>query len=163
MKLDSLKDVLEHELQDLYDAEQQITKAMPDMIEAVDSDQLKQSFSKHAKQTETQLERLKEAAEKAGLKVKGESCEAMAGILREGKKLFKADKGPLLDTAIISAAKRIEHYEIAGYNSLISLAESIDENQVVELLKQNLHEEEQTDAKLEDIADTIIASQVNGS
>jgi ferritin-like metal-binding protein YciE len=156
MQLRTLEDVLEHEIQDMYDAETQVKKAMPDMIKAVNDEKLKKSFEKHAQQTEDQLKRLEEAAGLLGIQVKGAQCEGMAGLINEGKKLFKEEASPVLDAALISSAQRIEHYEIAGYGTAATLAETLGETQAANLLKQNLGEEKKTDELLTQIAEKAI-------
>lgn len=153
MKLETLEDVLTHEIQDLYSAENQIIEAIPKMAKAATSDKLRKAFEDHLKETEEQAKRLEEAAEILGIEAKGHMCEGMKGLLKEGEKLLEQEPNEVLDAALISAAQRVEHYEIAGYGCALTYAQLLDENEVVEILKPSIEEEKKADELLTYIAE----------
>lgn len=156
MKLKTLNDVLVHELQDLFSAENQITEALPKMAKAATTDSLRDGFEEHLEQTQTHIERLQEIADVLNISLDGDTCKGMEGLLAEGSKLLKEDHSTVLDAALISAAQRVEHYEIAGYGSASTFAELLGFDDVVDLLNETLDEEKETDAKLTDIAETEV-------
>jgi ferritin-like metal-binding protein YciE len=156
-KLASLDDLLVHELQDIYHAEGQILKALPKMIKAANHPDLKEAFEEHRQQTEGQVRRLEQAFKLLGVPAKGKKCEGMAGLLEEGRKVIEEDAlPPVLDAALIAAAQKVEHYEIASYGCVCTYAEMLGYDQVHELLGQNLDEEETTDQKLTALAESVI-------
>jgi len=156
-KLNSLDDLLVHELQDIYNAENQILKALPKMIKAASHPELQSAFEEHLEQTEGQVERLDQVFKLLGVPAKGKKCEGMAGLLEEGKKVMEEDAEPsVMDAALISAAQKVEHYEIASYGCLCTYAELLGYDQVHDLLGQNLEEEEVTDEKLTELAESVI-------
>jgi ferritin-like metal-binding protein YciE len=156
-KLSSLEDLLVHELQDIYNAEGQILKALPRMIKAASHPELKTAFEEHRVQTEGQVERLEQAFKLLGVPVKGKKCDGMAGLLEEGKKTMAEDAEPsVLDAALIASAQKVEHYEIAAYGCVCTYAEMLGHEQVHELLGQTLEEEEETDQRLTALAETVI-------
>ena len=156
-KLTSLEDLLVHELQDIYHAEGQILKALPRMIKAASHPELKSAFEEHRLQTEGQVERLEQAFKLLGIPAKGKKCDGMAGLLEEGKKTMAEDAAPtVLDAALISAAQKVEHYEIAAYGCVCTYAEMLGHDVVHELLGQTLEEEEETDQKLSALAESVI-------
>jgi ferritin-like metal-binding protein YciE len=156
-KLKSLDDLLVHELQDIYNAEGQITKALPKMIKAASSPELQAAFEEHLEQTEGQIERLEQVFKLLGLPVKGKKCDGMAGLIEEGRKILEEDAEPSVkDAGIIAAAQKVEHYEIASYGCLCTYAEILGYEQVHDLLGQNLDEEETTDEKLTVLAENLI-------
>jgi ferritin-like metal-binding protein YciE len=156
-KLKSLDDLLLHELQDIYHAEGQIVKALPRMIKAASHPELQAAFEEHLEQTEGQIERLDQAFKLLGMPAKGKKCEGMAGLIEEGKKLMEEDaEPPVMDAALISAAQKIEHYEIASYGCVCTYAEMLGYEQVHDLLGQNLEEEETTDERLTVLAESVI-------
>ena len=156
-KLKSLDDLLVHELQDIYNAENQILKALPKMIKAASHPELQSAFEEHLEQTEGQVERLDQVFKLLGVPAKGKKCEGMAGLLEEGKKVMEEDAEPsVMDAALISAAQKVEHYEIASYGCLCTYAELLGYDQVHDLLGQNLEEEEVTDEKLTELAESVI-------
>lgn len=156
-KLSSLDDLLVHELQDIYHAEGQILKALPKMTKAATHPDLKAAFEEHRLQTEGQVRRLDEVFKLLGLPAKGKKCEGMAGLIEEGKKIMEQDAEPaVLDAALISAAQKIEHYEIASYGCVCTYAEMLGHDQVHELLGENLDEEEMTDQRLTALAESVI-------
>ena len=156
-KLTSLEDLLVHELQDIYNAEGQILKALPRMIKAASHPELKSAFEEHRLQTEGQVERLEQAFKLLGIPAKGKKCDGMAGLLEEGKKTMAEDAEPsVLDAALIAAAQKVEHYEIAAYGCVCTYAEILGHDDVHDLLGQTLDEEEETDQKLTALAETVI-------
>ncbi len=156
-KLASLDDLLVHELQDIYNAEGQILKALPRMIKAATHPDLKQAFEEHRQQTEGQVRRLEQAFKLLGVPAKGRKCEGMAGVIEEGRKVMEEDaEPPVRDAALIAAAQKVEHYEIASYGCVCTYAEMLGYDQVHDLLGQNLDEEETTDQRLTALAESVI-------
>jgi ferritin-like metal-binding protein YciE len=156
-KLATLEDLLIHELQDIYHAEGQILKALPRMIKAASHPELKSAFEEHRVQTEGQVVRLEQAFKLLGIPAKGKKCDGMAGLLEEGKKTMAEDAEPsVLDAALIAAAQKVEHYEIAAYGCVCTYAEMLGHDEVHELLGQTLDEEEETDQRLTALAETVI-------
>ena len=156
-KLASLDDLLVHDLQDIYHAENQILKALPRMVKAATHPDLKRAFENHRQQTEGQVRRLEQAFKLLGVPARGKKCEGMAGLLEEGRKMMEEDaEAPVMDAALISAAQKVEHYEIASYGCVCTYAEMLGYDQVHDLLGQNLDEEETTDQQLTSLAETVI-------
>ena len=156
-KLASLDDLLVHELQDIYHAEGQILKALPKMAKAAKHPDLKAAFEEHRQQTEHQVRRLEQAFKLLGVPAKGKKCEGMAGLLEEGKKMMEEDaEAAVMDAALIAAAQKVEHYEIASYGCVCTYAEMLGYDQVHDLLGQNLDEEETTDQRLTALAENVI-------
>ena len=157
MELSSLEDLLVEELKDLYSAENQLVKALPKMAKAASSDELREGFEKHLEQTKGHVQRLEKIFEALGENPKGKKCKGMEGLIEEGLEAMQEDYvGSVLDAALIGAAQRVEHYEIAGYGTVRSMAETLAEDDHVSLLKETLQEEKETDEKL-----TELASQIN--
>lgn len=156
-KLKTLDDLLVHELQDIFDAENQITKALPKMAKAATNPELQAAFEEHLEQTQGQIERLEQVFKLLGLPAKGKKCDGMAGLIEEGKKTMEQDAEPSVkDAALIAAAQKVEHYEIASYGCVCTYAEMLGYEQVHELLGQNLDEEETTDENLTVLAESVI-------
>jgi len=156
-KLNSLDDLLVHELQDIYNAENQILKALPKMIKAASHPELQSAFEEHLEQTEGQVERLDQVFKLLGVPAKGKKCEGMAGLLEEGKTVMEQDAEPsVMDAALIASAQKVEHYEMASYGCVCTYAEMLGYDQVHDLLGQNLEEEEVTDEKLSELAESVI-------
>jgi len=157
MRENTLRELFVDELRDLYDAENRLVKAIPKMARASMSDQLRSGFEHHLQQTKGHVDRLKEILISLKEKPAGKKCVAMVGIIQEGDQLIGEDfDGSVQDAALISAAQRVEHYEIAAYGCVHTWAKLLGEDQAAELLEKTLTEEKQTDAKL-----TEIASEVN--
>ena len=153
MKIESLHDLLVHELRDLYNAEKQITKALPKMAKAATAAPLADAFQSHLKQTEGQIKRLEQVFESLGEPVKSKTCDGMAGIIEEGKDIISEDfDDAAMDAALIAAAQKVEHYEIGSYGTVIAWAEAMGHNEAARLLKITLNEEESTDEKLSSLA-----------
>jgi ferritin-like metal-binding protein YciE len=157
MPLTSLKELYVDELKDLYDAENQILQALPKMAEAATAPRLKKAFEAHLKQTEDQVKCLEQIFEALGEKPAGKKCKAMAGLLKEGDDLLKEESEPeVLDAALIAAAQRVEHYEIAGYGTVCAWAKRLKETDAAALLQATLEEEGETDKKLTALAEPQI-------
>ena len=151
---DSIRDLLEVELQDPWSAETQLLEALPQMQEAASSAALKQAFAEHRQVTAQQVERLEEVCRNLGVDPKGETCNAMEGLVEESEELLDAfDRGPVLDAALIGAAQKVEHYEIAAYGTLTAMLKAMGERRSVELLTQSLVEEKAADDLLTRIAE----------
>jgi ferritin-like metal-binding protein YciE len=160
MKLDSLDNLLHHELKDLYSAENQLVKALPKMAKAASNDKLKAGFEGHLEQTKGHVERLDKIGETLGKKLSGHKCKAMEGLIEEGSELISEDADPAVrDAGLIGAAQRVEHYEIAGYGTARALAEQLGHSDVAELLQQTLDEEKETDEKLTELATSSVNSE----
>ncbi|WP_247235371.1 ferritin-like domain-containing protein [Telluribacter sp. SYSU D00476] len=152
-KMMKLDDLLEHQLQDLYSAENQIIEALPLMQEKASNPQLKKAFEMHLEQTRQQKERLEKVAELLDIKIKGEKCKAMEGIIKEAQSFLKEDASPeVMDAGLIAEAQRVEHYEIAGYGTARHYAEELGHKEAAQLLGQTLEEEKSTDEKLNKLA-----------
>jgi len=153
----TVNDLLKDELKDLYSAEKQLTKAIPKMEKGSHDPALKAAFSGHLKETEGQIKRLETIAQMLALKPTGKKCNGMEGVIKEGAEAL-AGKGDeaVLDLGIIGAGSRVEHYEMAGYMTAISLAQRLGFSQIVTLLKQSLAEEEAADTKLRKIASGLL-------
>ena len=150
-----LHDLFLDELADTRHAETQLTKALPKMIKAAESDELRSALESHLEETKGHIRRIDEAFAALNEKVKNIPCEAMKGILEEGDELVKETKGTTaLDAAIISAGQKVEHYEIASYGTLVAWATKMGHEEVASLLEDNLNEEKAADEKLTQIAET---------
>ncbi|WP_276495930.1 ferritin-like domain-containing protein [Pontibacter litorisediminis] len=157
MKLNNLKDLMIHEMKDIYNAEQQITKALPKMMDACSSDKLRQAFEEHLHVTEQQIQRLDRVFDSLGEKPTGEKCKAMEGIIRECEMMMseRADAS-VMDAALIACAQRVEHYEIAAYGTVCAYAKQLGMNDALQALQTTLQEEKQTDERLTMIAEQTI-------
>lgn len=151
--MDSLRELLIDELSDLYSAEKQLVAALPKMAKGANAESLREAILQHLEETEGQVERLDQVFEQMGEKPKRKKCKAMEGLIEEGSEILKKDGVPeVKDAAIIGAAQRVEHYEIAGYGTARALAESLSLPEIAELLQQTLDEEGEADKKLNDLA-----------
>ena len=156
MDLDSLKDLIIYELRDLYDSETQITEALPKLIEKAQYPQLKSALQEHLEVTRGQIRRLDSIFQRLGEKAKGETCKGMKGLIKEGDDMATRDGSQsVIDAAIISAAQRVEHYEMAGYGTVRTYADLLGEKEFASLLQQTLDEEKEADKSLTEIAKTI--------
>ena len=157
-KLTSLQVLLTQEVKDLYNAENQLVKALPKMAKAATNEDLKEGFTNHLEETKGHAERLEKVAEILGVSPKGKVCKAMKGLVEEGSEVIEEDGEPAVkDLALIVAAQKVEHYEISGYGSARALAEALGLDEVVNLLQQTLDEESACDSALTEIAETLIA------
>lgn len=151
--LENLNDLFIHELRDLYDAEQQMTKALPLLAEAATEEQLRTTFEEHLEETKEQLRRLQEIFKALGEPAEGKPCKAMNGLLAEAKETLDFDADPdVLDAALIVAAQKVEHYEIAGYGSVRTFAQVLGYKDAARLLEMTLKEESRTDERLNRIS-----------
>ena len=156
MKITSLRDLYLEQLRDLYDGENQIIKALPKMIEATESEELRSALEEHLEITRQQAQRLENIFQGLGEASKAEKCKGMEGIIKEGSELLKEDMSEnVKDAAIIASAQRVEHYEIAGYGTVRTYAELLGEDEAVDLLQQTLDEEKEADEKLSQLAEEI--------
>jgi ferritin-like metal-binding protein YciE len=153
MFMETLMDLLEDELKDIYNAENQLIKSMPRLAKKATSDTLKEAFATHLEETKNQVARLEKAAEILGIKLRGKVCHAMQGLVEEGKEILEEDgHDNVIDAALIGAAQRVEHYEMAAYGTVIAIAKQLKQREVVDLLNQTLAEEKKTDALLTKIS-----------
>ena len=153
MAAKKMQDLLIEELRDIYHAEKQITKALPKMEKAASNDQLKQAFRQHLEETKGQIERLEQVFEKLDTRTRGKHCAAMEGLIEEAKDIMEMDLVPeVRDAALIAAAQKVEHYEIAGYGTLHAYATACGLDEVAQLLEETLNEEKKTDQLLNKLA-----------
>jgi len=154
---ETMQDLLIEEMQDLYDAEKQLVKALPKMVKAANNQELSQAFENHLEQTRGHVERLERAFQILDQKPKGKTCAAMKGLITEAQERIEANEGATLaDLAMICAAQKVEHYEIAGYGTVKAWAEELGLGDVAALLQETLNEEKSADKKLSEIADKVI-------
>lgn len=160
MKLTTLQDLFVHELKDLYSAETQLVKALPKLAKAATNEELKAGFEEHLEQTKEHVARLEQIAEACECKLSGHKCKAMEGLVEEGQELVSEDASDSVrDAALIGAAQRVEHYEIAGYGTARALATCLGYEDAAELLEQTLEEEKATDVKLTELAESAINAE----
>jgi ferritin-like metal-binding protein YciE len=154
MAMETLEDLLEEQLKDLFSAENQLLKALPKMAKRAASPKLKKAFEQHTEQTRQHVERLRDVAERLEIKLSGKTCKAMEGLVKEGQEVLEEDgAGPLIDAALVAAAQRVEHYEISAYGTVRAMAEQLGEKQVAKLLQKTLDEESAADEKLTKISE----------
>jgi ferritin-like metal-binding protein YciE len=162
MKIKTLDDLFLHELRDLHSAEKQLLKALPKMAKAASSEKLQKALQTHLKETETHVERLEKAFEELDASSRGKKCAAMEGLIEEGSELLEEDiEAEVLDAALIGAAQRVEHYEIAGYGTAAAFAQHLGHTKTQRLLEQTLEEEKAADVKLTKLALSEINLQAN--
>jgi len=162
MKLHSLQDLFIHELRDIYDAERQLVKALRKMAKAASTDKLRSAFEQHLTETEGQVNRLEAVFADFDLKPKGRSCEAMKGLVEEGKTIISSsDDEATGDAGLIAAAQKVEHYEIATYRCLREWAQELGHDHAARLLGETLAEEKNANAKLNELAKSRINDQAN--
>ena len=153
MSVGSIEELFIDELKDLYSAEHQITKTLPKLVKAATTLELKKAFENHLKETEGQIERLDRVFEILGKSPRGKTCAGMKGVLEEGAEMLKeTEEGSIRDAALISAAQRVEHYEMAGYGSVREYAKLLGQNEIAKLLEKTLEEEKAADSKLGQVA-----------
>lgn len=156
MAKQGLRELYIDELRDLYDAENRLVKALPEMAKAAESDDLRAGFEEHLEQTRGHVDRLRQIFESLDEKPSGKKCAAMVGLIQEGEDLMDGDfEGGVKDAALISAAQRVEHYEIAAYGCLKTWAGLLGETEAQSLLEQTLSEEKATDEKLNELSEEI--------
>jgi len=158
-QLDSMETLFVDQLRDLYDAEQRLTQALPKMASAAHSPRLKAAFQQHLRETQGQVTRLERVFQAAGQSAKAETCQAMKGLIAEGEEVVGATGDPdVKDAALIAAAQRVEHYEIAGYGCARTFAQRLGNQEAARLLQETLDEEAATDKKLTQLAEEGINS-----
>src|SRR5581483_6146835 len=156
-EFNSFNDLFANQIEDLYDAEQRLTKALPKMAEAATSSQLKQAFQAHLTETEGHVSRLERIFREINIEPKRDTCEAMKGLIAEGEEMIKAHGDPdIKDAALIAAAQRVEHYEMSGYGTARTFAQRLGLAQAANLLQQTLNEEKAADEKLNRIAESSV-------
>jgi ferritin-like metal-binding protein YciE len=166
MKENTLKELYIDELRDIYDAENQLTKALPKLAKAATSSELRAGFTEHLEQTKGHVDRLEKIFNELQEKPTGKKCKGMHGLVEEGEEIIKEYdlEGETLDAGLISAAQRVEHYEIAAYGCVRTYADLLGESDAVQLLEQTLKEEKETDQKLTKLAEKInVEAEEQGS
>jgi ferritin-like metal-binding protein YciE len=157
MKIESMEELFLQQIEDLYDAEKRLVKALPRMADASTSLTLKQAFESHLLQTEGHVTRLETIFRQMNKDAKAETCAAMKGLVSEGEDVVShIDESPLRDAGLIAAANRVEHYEIAAYGSARTFAQTLGLNQAAALLEQTLQEEKEADQKLTRLAESMV-------
>ena len=157
MKTSTLQDLLVEEIRDLYDAEKQLIRALPKMAKAASDSELGDAFREHLEQTKEQAARLERVFESMGMKAKSKPCAAMKGLIQEGQETMSEDmEEGLMDCAIVGAARRVEHYEMAGYDTARSMAQALGLKDAMQLLQETLNEETQTDKKLAQVSKRLL-------
>jgi ferritin-like metal-binding protein YciE len=163
MKQNTLKELYLDELRDLYDAEQQLVKALPKMAKASTSPELRSGFEEHLEQTKGHVQRLEQIFEELGEPAKGKKCKGMAGLVAEGAEMMDEDfEDKVMDAGLISAAQRVEHYEIAAYGTVRTFANLLGESEAESLLETTLNEEKETDQKLTEASQQINPAALRG-
>ena len=163
-ELTTLRDLFEDELRDVYDAERQILKALPKIMNAVSDESLREALSDHLEETRGQVDRLEQAFQSLELKAKGKHCSGMEGILEEGRDLLEEEgTEAVMDAAFIAGCQRVEHYEITAYGSLMAWAKILGYSDVLALLKANEQEEKAADVKLTKLAESTINRQAGAA
>jgi ferritin-like metal-binding protein YciE len=156
MAENGLRELYLDELKDLYNAENQLIKALPKLAKTSTSDELREGFEQHLEQTKGHVERLEQIFEAMDESPKGKKCAGMEGLVKEGSEVMDEDfEGAVMDAALIGAAQRVEHYEIAAYGTVIAFANQLGESEHASLLKQTLEEEKETDEKLTSLSEEI--------
>lgn len=156
-KTATMNDLFLDEIRDLYDAEKQLTKALPKMAKAASSEELQAAIEDHLQQTQGHVDRLEEIFEALGEKGTGKKCAAMSGLIKEGEEIVSEfDEGALRDAGIIAAAQKVEHYEISGYGSARTHAQMLGHTEAVSRLEETLKEEKEADSKLNEIAEQMV-------
>ncbi|GAC1702729.1 MAG: ferritin-like domain-containing protein [Candidatus Acidiferrum sp.] len=163
MNQNTLKELYVDELRDIFNAENQLLKALPKMAKAANSEELRSGFEEHLEQTREHVQRLEQIFGELGEKSAGKKCKGMEGLIAEGQEMMEEDfEDEVLDAALISAAQRVEHYEIAAYGTVRTYAEILGEQKAVELLEKTLEEEKETDEKLTELASEINVEAASG-
>src|SRR5262249_10594166 len=157
MKMETLQDLFVDELKDLYNAENQLVKALPKMAKGASSTELRTAFEDHLEQTIGHVERLEQIFQRLNVSPKGKRCKAMQGLIKEGsERLGEFEDQAVCDAGIIAAAQRVEHYEIAGYGCARTFAHLLGHHEAADLLQRTLDEESETDKRLTEIAESTI-------
>ncbi|MDP9172743.1 MAG: ferritin-like domain-containing protein [Planctomycetota bacterium] len=164
MEMESLQDLFIDQLKDLYNAENQLVKALPKMAKAASSPELQEAFTEHLEETKGHVERLEKIFETLGTSPKGKKCKAMEGLIEEGKEMMAEDAAPdVMDAGLIAAAQRVEHYEMAGYGCVRAYAKQLGEQEAFAFLDETYGEESAADKKLTKLAESTINLEAAGS
>lgn len=164
MAVNTLEDLLVEQIQDLYDAEKQLVRALPKMAKGASSEELREAIEEHLAETRNQVTRLEEVFKELGHKAEGKTCKAMKGLIEEGSEALEEKAGETFtDLAIIAAAQRVEHYEISAYGTASAIAKQLDRQAVVDLLKATEEEESAADSKLTEIAEMLMGDFASAS
>lgn len=164
MSVTTAEDLLVDELKDIYSAEKQAVRAYPRLAKVVESEELKEALTEHLEQTKGQVERLDRVFEILEKRAGGKTCEGMKGLLQEAfTQAEEIERGPVLDAALIGALQRVEHYEISGYGTASTLAETMGQDEVHDLLAETLQEEKDTDEKLTEVASNVNEEAIHGA
>lgn len=162
MGLGTLEDLLEDQLKDIYSAEHQLLKALPRMAKGASAEALVEAIQSHLTETEGQIERLDQIAERLGISLKGKKCKGMEGLIEEGKEVLQEDGNEaVIDAGIIAAAQKVEHYEISAYGTARALAEQLGQNEIASLLEASRDEESAADEKLTEICESTIMPEAS--
>ena len=157
MHMENLEDLMKEELKDVLNAENQIIKALPKMIKKASNEELKAAFEEHLEVTKEQASRVEQVMEMMGMPTRGKTCKAMKGIIEEGQEMMSEDaEEDVMDAALIGAAQKVEHYEIATYGTLCTYADLLGLQEAKRLLGQTLDEEKETDERLSELAERLI-------
>ena len=157
MRMESLQELYIDELRDIYDAEQQLVKALPKMAKTATNEELRAAFEQHLEQTQEHVARLERVFEELGEKPKRKTCEAMKGLLEEGKNMMEEDADEdVMDAGLIAAAQKVEHYEIATYGTIRTYVEMLGFDEQADILQETLDEEKDTDDNLTELAVSCI-------
>jgi ferritin-like metal-binding protein YciE len=158
--INSLESLFHDELKDIYDAEKQITKALPKLIKKAEAEELKAAFEEHLEQTEQHIERIEQAFELLDMPARGKKCEGMQHLIKEGQDMMaEAEDADTRDALMIAAAQKVEHYEMASYGTLRTWANLLGHSEVASLFEETLDEEKETDQKLTELAESFINQQ----
>jgi ferritin-like metal-binding protein YciE len=158
--VESLEELLQEEIKDIYDAEKQLTKALPKLAKKASAPELKHAFEEHLRQTEQHIDRLEQVFEQMEMPARGKKCEGMKHLIAEGEDMMSdAEDGATRDALMIAAAQKVEHYEIASYGCLCTYAETLGYDHAHDLFGQTLDEEETTDQRLTELAEAVINPQ----
>ena len=156
----SMRELLTEEMADIYNAEKQLLRALPKLARAATSEQLRTAFEQHLDETQEQVRRIEQAFEALGERPKSKKCDAMEGLIKEGEHIMEEDfDGSVLDAALIAAAQKVEHYEIASYGTLCAFAKVLEETEAGDLLMETLNEEKEADSTLSEVAESSINIQ----
>jgi ferritin-like metal-binding protein YciE len=154
--MNPIEEMLADQLKDLFSAENQIIKALPKMAKNATNEQLRVAFERHLEETRNHVARLEQIAEEMGITLRGKKCKGMEGLLEEGKEVMSEFEDEVLDAAMIGAAQKVEHYEIAAYGTARTHAQMLGMTKAARLLQQTLDEEGRTDKKLTDLAERVV-------
>jgi ferritin-like metal-binding protein YciE len=159
MKIESLDALLQNELRDLYDCEKRLMKALPKLAKAASSPELREAFQEHLEVTKGHVQRLEEAFEMLGTRAKAQTCPGIKGIIEEGEEMIDMDADEQIhDAALVGAAQRAEHYEIAAYGTVRTIAEHLGKQDIADLMQSTLDEEKEADDKLSEIGISLLQS-----